>query len=224
MPFVSSPQSKFDPGPASAAPLSSVIAKADPAGDPSWTTEQFSEDAGTRLNKVLLPYLADPEAAVPEGLLTSDFRSTPLRPTILTVDDAKAVRLLTQRALAAFDCDLSEAPNGYNALFAMERALPDLILLDVNMPTMGGIEMLTMLRSNPTLAAIPVIMLTSPADHGVMAQLTALGDRNLAGTCPATDRLRAFVAELVSYPSHPDATRPCSNAEANDSRDSPVNR
>ena len=85
------------------------------------------------------------------------------------------MRLLTQRALAAFDCATSEAPNGYNALFAMERALPDLILLDVNMPTMGGVEMLTMMRSNPTLAAIPVIMLTSPADHGVMTQLAALG-------------------------------------------------
>ncbi len=57
----------------------------------------------------------------------------------------------------------------------MERALPDLILLDVNMPTMGGVEMLTLLRSNPALAAIPVIMLTSPADYGVMAHLTALG-------------------------------------------------
>jgi CheY-like chemotaxis protein len=85
------------------------------------------------------------------------------------------VRLLTQRALAPFACDTSEAPNGYNALFAMERSLPDLILLDVNMPTMGGVEMLTLMRSNPTLSAIPVIMLTSPADHGVMAQLAALG-------------------------------------------------
>ena len=100
---------------------------------------------------------------------------TPQRPKILTVDDAKAVRLLTQRALAAFDCDMSEAPNGYNALFAMDRALPDLILLDVNMPTMGGVEMLTMMRSNPVLHGIPVIMLTSPADHGVIDQLSALG-------------------------------------------------
>lgn len=100
---------------------------------------------------------------------------SPQRPKILTVDDAKAVRLLTQRAFAAFDCDMSEAPNGYNALFAMERALPDLILLDVNMPTMGGVEMLTMMRSNPVLRGIPVVMLTSPADHGVIDQLSALG-------------------------------------------------
>lgn len=97
------------------------------------------------------------------------------RPAILTVDDAKAVRLLAARALAPFDCDFAETPNGFNALFAMERALPDLILLDVNMPTMGGLEMLTMMRTNPALRGIPVIMLTSPADHAVLPKLTALG-------------------------------------------------
>ena len=98
-----------------------------------------------------------------------------MRPKILTVDDSKAVRRLAQGALHEFDCDVSEADNGFKALFAMERTLPDLILLDVNMPTMGGVEMLTLLSSKPELKAIPVIMLTSPADHAVSAQLAALG-------------------------------------------------
>lgn len=96
-------------------------------------------------------------------------------PKILTVDDAKAVRLLVEKALGAFVCEVSEAANGYNALFAMERSLPDLILLDVSMPVMGGLEMLTMMRSNPVLKKIPVIMLTSRADHAILPQLTALG-------------------------------------------------
>jgi len=91
------------------------------------------------------------------------------------VDDAKVVRTVAEKALAAFNCEVGEAPNGYNALFAMERTLPDLILLDVSMPTMGGVEMLTMMRSNPTLRAIPVIMLTSPADHNVLPRIAALG-------------------------------------------------
>jgi CheY-like chemotaxis protein len=120
---------------------------------------------------------------IPHGLKTKSAQaSTPAsarRPTILTVDDAKAVRRLAERALAPFDCDFAEAPNGYNALFAMERALPDLLLLDVNMPTMGGLEMLTMMRANPTLRGIPVIMLTSPADHDVLPKLTALGIQGL---------------------------------------------
>jgi CheY-like chemotaxis protein len=98
-----------------------------------------------------------------------------MRPNILTVDDAKAVRLIAQKILSAFDCDVSEASNGYNALFTMERALPDLILLDVSMPIMGGVEMLTMLKSKPELKAIPVIMLTSPADHAVIPKINELG-------------------------------------------------
>lgn len=94
---------------------------------------------------------------------------------ILTVDDAKAIRLLAERALKPFDCEVSEATNGYNALFAMEKSLPDLILLDVSMPIMTGLQMLTMMKSNDTLKAIPVIMLTSRADHLILPQLTALG-------------------------------------------------
>ena len=101
--------------------------------------------------------------------------SLPMRPTILAVDDAKAVRLIAQKALSAFDCDVSEATNGYNALFTMERALPDLILLDISMPIMNGLEMLTLLKSKPALMAIPVIMLTSPADHAVIPKIKTLG-------------------------------------------------
>ena len=98
-----------------------------------------------------------------------------MRPNILMVDDAKALRLLVEKALSAFDCEVREATNGFNALFAMEKAMPDLILLDVSMPIMTGLQMLTMMRSNPALKEIPVIMLTSRADHLILPQLTALG-------------------------------------------------
>lgn len=96
-------------------------------------------------------------------------------PKILIVDDSRTLRVLVKQALAAYQCDVSEATNGFNALFQMERALPDLLLLDVNMPVMGGLEMLTMMRSNPVLKLIPVIMLTSPTDHPVFGELTTLG-------------------------------------------------
>jgi CheY-like chemotaxis protein len=98
-----------------------------------------------------------------------------MRPTILTVDDSKALRLFVQQALGAFDCEAGECSNGYNAFFAIERVRPDLILLDIAMPVMGGVETLTRLKESPELRAIPVIMLTSPADHAVMTRLTELG-------------------------------------------------
>lgn len=94
---------------------------------------------------------------------------------ILAVDDAKGMRQLVHRVLSGHACDITESTNGYNALFAMERALPDLILLDVNMPIMDGVELLEMLKSKPELTAIPVIMLASPADHAVLPNIRALG-------------------------------------------------
>lgn len=98
-----------------------------------------------------------------------------MRPKILTVDDAKAVRLLAEQALSAFDCETGEATNGFNALFAMEKSLPDLLLLDTNMPVMGGLDLLRMMKANPALQSLPIIMLTSRTDHDIMAEITALG-------------------------------------------------
>ncbi len=98
-----------------------------------------------------------------------------MRPHILTIDDSKGLRLLVAKALGAFACEVQEASNGYNAFFAIERARPDLILLDVAMPVMDGLETLTRLKADPELAAIPVIMLTSRTDHAVMDRFLTLG-------------------------------------------------
>ena len=98
-----------------------------------------------------------------------------MRPKILVVDDSKTVRIIVRKALEAFACDVNEATNGFNGLFAMEKERPDLILLDVSMPIMGGVEMLTLLKSHPQLQKIPVIMMTSPSDHQVIPKIIDLG-------------------------------------------------
>ena len=98
-----------------------------------------------------------------------------MRPTILTVDDAKAVRILVESSLAGFDCELTNATNGFEAFFAIERVRPDLILLDISMPIMGGVETLRRLKATPELKDIPVIMLTSRADHTVVPLLPNMG-------------------------------------------------
>lgn len=98
-----------------------------------------------------------------------------MRPTILTVDDSKALRLFIAKALSGFECESDEASNGFNAFFAIERARPDLILLDVLMPVMEGMETLRRLKGAPELADIPVIMLTSPADRPLLAEIVAMG-------------------------------------------------
>ncbi len=98
-----------------------------------------------------------------------------MRPTILTIDDSKGLRLMVEKALSAYDCEVNEASNGFNGFFAIERARPDLILLDVAMPVMNGVDMLERLKATPELADIPVLMLTSPTDHPVMGDIATLG-------------------------------------------------
>jgi len=98
-----------------------------------------------------------------------------MRPSLLTVDDAKAVRLLVEKILSPYDCEVNEASNGYNAFFAIERHRPDLILLDVSMPVMDGMETLRRLKGAAELADIPVIMMTSPADRPLLPEISALG-------------------------------------------------
>lgn len=98
-----------------------------------------------------------------------------MRPRILTVDDSKVLRKVIAQALAPFDCDVTEAANGFNALFTMERERPDLILLDVAMPVMDGVYFLERVKSAPEISDIPVIMMTSPADHKLIPTLPELG-------------------------------------------------
>ena len=100
------------------------------------------------------------------------------RPSILTIDDAKAVRLLVEKALSPFDCEVNEASNGFNGLFAMEKARPDLMLVDTSMPVMNGIDMLERVKSAPEVADIPIIMMTSRSDHAYMAEIMRLGAKD----------------------------------------------
>ncbi len=120
-----------------------------------------------------------------------------MRPTILVIDDSKAVRLIAQNALAAFDCDVTDATNGFTGLYAMERALPSLILLDVAMPTMNGDTMLEMMRSNEQLKAIPVIMMISTTDHKILPRLTALGVSGMVKKPLNADTLLAAIRPIL---------------------------
>jgi len=83
-----------------------------------------------------------------------------MRSRLLIVDDSKTIRGIVRRALKSYDCDVFEALNGVDGLAVAAKLLPDLILLDVTMPVLGGRATLTRLKIDPALAEIPVVMLT----------------------------------------------------------------
>ena len=97
---------------------------------------------------------------------------------ILTVDDSKTIRLIVAKALKPFDCAVLEAENGVVGLAVASREKPDIIILDYTMPMMDGFEFLARLRSDPTLKATPVIMLTAEAGRDTVMRIAKLGVRD----------------------------------------------
>ncbi|MBW3017757.1 response regulator [Candidatus Woesearchaeota archaeon] len=81
--------------------------------------------------------------------------------TIMIVDDEENVLKLIKLSLIPGNYDLIEARNGIECLEKVRERIPDLILLDLMMPKMDGMECCRILRSNPITQNIPVIMLTA---------------------------------------------------------------
>lgn len=96
-------------------------------------------------------------------------------PKILFVDDSKAIRMLIAKVLRPFDCTLLEASNGQEGLELAMVELPQLIILDVTMPQMTGLEALKRIRSFPPLARTPVIMLTAESKKDKVLEIINLG-------------------------------------------------
>lgn len=81
--------------------------------------------------------------------------------TIMVVDDSVTVRKVTTRLLERNGYLVITAKDGVDAMSKLEDAHPDLMLLDIEMPRMDGFEVATLVRHNPRLAYLPIIMITS---------------------------------------------------------------
>lgn len=101
-----------------------------------------------------------------------------MRYKVLTVDDSKTVRIIVKKAFKPFDCEILEAANGVEGLAVAAKENPDLILLDVTMPVMDGVEMLTKLKADPALKGIPVIMLTAEGGRDNVLKIAKIGVRD----------------------------------------------
>jgi DNA-binding response OmpR family regulator len=82
---------------------------------------------------------------------------------VLLVDDEPAMRALCRVNLELEGFDVLEAGEGREALSLAIRERPDLVLLDVMMPTMDGFDVARRLQSNPATATIPIVFMTALA-------------------------------------------------------------
>ena len=94
---------------------------------------------------------------------------------VLTVDDSKTIRTIVKKAFKPYDCEMFEAENGVEGLAVAVKVQPDLIVLDLTMPVMNGLEMLEKLRGQQTFMAIPVIMLTAESGRENVIRIVKMG-------------------------------------------------
>jgi two-component system, chemotaxis family, chemotaxis protein CheY len=95
--------------------------------------------------------------------------------TILLVDDSVTVRQQVGLALKQAGYAIMEADDGRAGLLMLARSGISMVICDINMPRMNGLEMLEALQRNPRLAAIPVIMLTSERHPALMERAKTAG-------------------------------------------------
>ena len=93
-----------------------------------------------------------PPAALPEQ------RRHPL---IMVVDDSITMRKVTTRVLERAELDVITAKDGLDAVEKLQEKVPDLMLLDIEMPRMDGYELATYMRNDARLKDVPIIMVTS---------------------------------------------------------------
>jgi len=84
------------------------------------------------------------------------------QPVVLVVDDELVVRSVLRRALTAFGYCVRLATGGAEAISELEREAPDVVVLDVSMPDVDGLEVLAHMRAVPLLEYLPCLLLTSP--------------------------------------------------------------
>jgi two-component system cell cycle response regulator DivK len=94
---------------------------------------------------------------------------------ILVVEEQEDNRRILRDLLKSADYEIMEAENGQEALTAVAKQRPDLILMDIHLPIMDGYEATRRIKADPMLTHVPVIAVTSYALSGDKAKARAAG-------------------------------------------------
>lgn len=120
---------------------------------------------------------------------------------ILVIDDSAMMRKIILRLLAQSGLPANsalEAADGAEALALLAEHIPALILCDINMPNMTGLELLAHIREQHLAPGVPIVMITTENGEAQVRQAVALGARGYIRKPFTVDDIRVTVAPLLA--------------------------
>jgi chemosensory pili system protein ChpA (sensor histidine kinase/response regulator) len=142
------------------------------------------------------------------SLVRSEWRARPAETVVLdqrdrrtfalVVDDSITVRRVTQRLLERNGMRVLTAKDGVDAVSLLQEHLPDIILLDIEMPRMDGYEVAAHVRNDPRLKHIPIVMITSRVSEKHRARAIELGVDDYLGKPYQESQLLDAIEPLVN--------------------------
>ncbi len=119
---------------------------------------------------------------------------------VLIVDDSAAIRKILQRVLAQTDVPLGkilEAGDGLEAIEQLKGNRVNLVLSDINMPNMDGIQLLGEMRANAAWKSIPVVMITTEGSQQKVLEAVDLGAAGYVRKPFTADQIKEKIIGLI---------------------------
>jgi two-component system chemotaxis response regulator CheY len=119
---------------------------------------------------------------------------------ILIVDDSAAIRKILQRVLKQTDLpigEIYEAGDGIEALAAMQKFKVGLVLSDINMPNMDGLQLLSRIHEVESMKGVPIVMITTEGGQGKVMEAVQLGAAGYVRKPFTADQIKEKLASLL---------------------------
>ena len=145
------------------------------------------------------------QATLPRGVIEPPAPAVEHRavPLVMVVDDSVTMRKVTGRVLERHGYEVATAKDGIDALERMAERVPDLMLLDIEMPRMDGYELAAAMKSDSRLRDVPIVMITSRTGEKHRQRAFELGVNRYLGKPYQEPELMRNVNELLGrVPAH----------------------
>ena len=120
--------------------------------------------------------------------------------TVLIVDDSSIIRTMVKRSISMADIEVTqciEASNGVEALEILDKEWVDIVFVDLNMPVMGGTELVERMAADNLLVSIPVVIVSADQDSARIEDLRRRGIRAYIKKPFRPENFRDAVNELL---------------------------